>query len=136
MTTPRSATRPRSRREHDAERGAAAVEFALVVPLLVLLVVAIFEFGRAYHAQIALTAAAREGARVMAVTNRSADAISATRAAAPTLALSDGQIEVNPSSCSAGSNVTVRVTYPLSMITGLLGSGFTLNGHAVMRCGG
>jgi Flp pilus assembly protein TadG len=136
MLLRRYSSRRRVGREHDADQGAAAVEFALVVPLLVLLVVAIFEFGRAYHTQIALTAAAREGARVMAVTNRSSDAVSATRAAAPTLSISDGQVQVSPSSCTPGSNVTVRVTYPLAMLTGLLGGGFTLNGHAVMRCGG
>ncbi|HKU29947.1 MAG TPA: TadE/TadG family type IV pilus assembly protein, partial [Arthrobacter sp.] len=42
-----------------SERGAAAVEFALVAPILVLLVLGIMEFGRAYNAQVSLTNAAR-----------------------------------------------------------------------------
>jgi len=46
-----------------SDRGAAAVEFALVAPILILLVVGIAEFGRAYNVQNSLSAAAREGVR-------------------------------------------------------------------------
>lgn len=49
------------------DRGAAAVEFALVCVLLVMLLVGIVQFGRAYTAQLAVTHAAREGARAAAV---------------------------------------------------------------------
>ena len=49
------------------ERGAAAVEFALLLPVLLLLVFGIIDFGRALNAQITLTQAAREGARLAAV---------------------------------------------------------------------
>ncbi|SDY90895.1 TadE-like protein [Micromonospora pattaloongensis] len=45
------------------DRGAAAVEMALVMPLLLLLLFGIIDFGRMLHAQITLTEAAREGAR-------------------------------------------------------------------------
>jgi Flp pilus assembly protein TadG len=46
-----------------SERGAAAVEFALVMPLLLLLVFGIVEFGLIMNRQITVTHAAREGAR-------------------------------------------------------------------------
>jgi len=49
------------------ERGAAAVEFALVAPLLVLLICGIIDLGRAYATLNQLAAAAREGARIAAV---------------------------------------------------------------------
>jgi Flp pilus assembly protein TadG len=49
------------------QRGASAVEFALLVPIVVMLAFAIFEFGIAYHNYISLTHAAREGARLAAV---------------------------------------------------------------------
>ena len=49
------------------ERGASAVEFALILPILVMLVFGIFEFGIAYNNYISLTHAAREGARLAAV---------------------------------------------------------------------
>ena len=52
-----------------SERGAVAVEFALLAPVLVMLLLGITEFGRAYNAQVTLSSAAREGVRVMAIGN-------------------------------------------------------------------
>ncbi len=49
------------------QRGAVAVEFALIVPVLLLLVLGILEFGFGYHAWDATQNAAREGARLGAV---------------------------------------------------------------------
>jgi Flp pilus assembly protein TadG len=46
------------------ERGTALLEMALTLPLLLLVAVAIFEFGRAFQTWEVLTNAAREGARV------------------------------------------------------------------------
>src|SRR5215468_2467768 len=46
------------------EEGAALLEMAVVLPLLLFLAVAMFEFGRAYQTWQVLTNAAREGARV------------------------------------------------------------------------
>ena len=51
----------RSRR---SERGAALIEAAITVPIILLISVGIFEFGRAYQTQQVLTNAAREGARL------------------------------------------------------------------------
>jgi Flp pilus assembly protein TadG len=49
------------------ERGAVAVEFALLVPLMVVILFAIIEFGIALTRTLAYTAGAREGARYAAV---------------------------------------------------------------------
>lgn len=46
------------------ERGASAVEFALVLPLLMMILFGIIEFGIALYRQAILTNASREGARV------------------------------------------------------------------------
>lgn len=54
----------RLRRE---ERGAMVVEFGLVVPILLLLVFGIIDFGRAYYTLNNLTSAVREGVRRAAV---------------------------------------------------------------------
>ena len=125
------------------EAGAAAVEFALVVPILLLLLVGILEFGRVYNAQIELTAAARQGVRVMAIQNSQAAAKSATELAAPSLnpSLTDAQIAivsspVNTGLCAPGSTVTVAATYPLTFLTGMFGTSITLTGKSVMKCGG
>jgi Flp pilus assembly protein TadG len=56
--------RPRSRM---AARGQALVEFALVFPIAILLLMAVFDIGRAVFAYNGLTNAAREGARLAAV---------------------------------------------------------------------
>jgi Flp pilus assembly protein TadG len=124
------------------ERGAAAVEFALVVPVLLLLVLGITEFGRAYNVQTTLSGAAREGARAMAVQNSPAAARAAVQNAAAGIGLSDSQISVSPSACpsssiGSGTTVQVTITYPLSFVTNFFGSSpITLRGTAVMRCNG
>ena len=48
-------------------RGQAVVEFALVLPLVLILVISVFEFARAWNIQQVLTDAAREGARIAVV---------------------------------------------------------------------
>ena len=55
------------------ERGQAMVETAIVIPILLVLMVGIFEVGRAYETWQVLTNAAREGAR-MSVTPSSVEA--------------------------------------------------------------
>ena len=49
------------------ESGQSIVEFALVLPVLMLIVVGIVEFGWLFNGKITLTSAAREGARVAAI---------------------------------------------------------------------
>ena len=126
-----------------SECGAAAVEFALVVPILLLLLVGIIEFGRVYNAQIELTAAARQGVRVMAIQNSPSAARTATEQAAPSLnpSLTDSQVAIvsspiNTGLCTPGSTVTVTATYPLTFLTGMFGTTITLTGKSVMKCGG
>lgn len=51
------------------QRGAALVEAAMVIPILLLISAGIFEFGRAYQTWQVLTNAAREGARVAVLPN-------------------------------------------------------------------
>ncbi len=124
------------------ERGASAVEFAFVLPLLVLLVLGIAEFGHAFRVQGTLSAAAREGVRVMALQNDPAAARTAVRDAATTLdpGITDAQITITPSSCpvSASGSTLVELTidYPMPFLTGFFGDGLDLSGTGVMRCSG
>ena len=53
-------------RARGREAGQALVEFAMIVPLLVLLLFALVDFGRAFYTWLVVTNAAREGARVAA----------------------------------------------------------------------
>ncbi len=124
------------------ERGAAAVEFALVLPVLIILVLGIAEFGHAFQVQGTLSAAAREGVRLMALQNDPAAARTAVRNAATSLdpGVTNAQIVISPATCptlSAGStSVRLTVTYPMPYLTGFFGTGVTLTGTGVMRCNG
>jgi Flp pilus assembly protein TadG len=120
-----------------SERGAAAVEFAIILPVLLTLVLGIMEFGRAYNAQLSLTNAAREGVRVMAISNDPVAAKAAATNAAVSLnpALADSNISFSQPSCSPTQQMTVTISYTLSTITGFAGP-FELTGKGVMLCGG
>ena len=124
------------------DHGASVVEFAMIVPLLLVLVLGIAEFGHAFQVQGTLSAAAREGARVMALQNDPAAARAAVRDATPTLdpALTNGQITVTPAACpttsTTTSNVRVTVDYPMPFLTGFFGASVDLTGTGVMRCNG
>ncbi|WP_299954480.1 TadE/TadG family type IV pilus assembly protein [uncultured Modestobacter sp.] len=119
------------------ERGAAAVEFALVVPVLLLLLLGIMEVSAAFNTQATLSAAAREGARSMVSSGTVASARSAVQTAAGSLSLTS--VSITPASCvgaAAGTTVTVTVTARRTFVAGVLGSaGVTLTGTAAMRCG-
>ena len=110
------------------DRGAALVEFAILLPVLLLLVCGIIDFGRALNAQITLTQAAREGARVDSVCNATANANCGTTvqnrtvAAATGLhpALAPGLVSVTTCAQSAGQGVNATVTinsYPFTFVT-------------------
>ncbi|WP_138414200.1 TadE/TadG family type IV pilus assembly protein [Sinomonas gamaensis] len=119
----------------DRERGAAAVEFALVLPVLLALVLGIIDFGRVFNAQQTLTYATRAGARVMAIQNNQTAAISAAQtAAAPLGQIASSAFTVSPSTCTSGVQVTVTVTYTVPT-TGFFGT-FPLTAKGVMLCGG
>jgi Flp pilus assembly protein TadG len=124
------------------ERGATAVEFAFIVPLLIVLVLGIAEFGRAFQVQGTLSAAAREGVRVMALKNDPTAARTAVRNAATSLnpTITDAEIVISPATCPTvdGGNTSVRLTisYPMPFLTNFFGSGLNLTGTGVMRCNG
>ena len=124
------------------ERGATAVEFAMIMPLLIALVIGIAEFGRAFQVQGTLSAAAREGVRLMALQNDPAAARAAVRNAAASLdpGVTDAQIVITPATCptvNAGTtSVRLTISYPMPYLTGFFGSTVDLTGTGVMRCNG
>ncbi|WP_082612542.1 MULTISPECIES: TadE/TadG family type IV pilus assembly protein [unclassified Nocardioides] len=74
--------RARERRAHDeGQRGAAAVEFALILPILMILIFGIISYGMMLSFRQAISQAAAEGARAAAVAQRDADQVPNARAA-------------------------------------------------------
>jgi Flp pilus assembly protein TadG len=99
------------------EEGQALVEFALVAPILFLILFGIVQFGIAFKHSIALTDAVRAGARKATVSRSLADPVSATESAVLGAAsdLDPSQVKVKvtvPSGWTPGANVTVTATYP------------------------
>ena len=119
----------------DRERGAALVEFSLVLTVLVLVLFGIVEFARAFNAQVQLTHASREGVRVHAVTGDAEQAVTATRAAAPNL--DQLTLSVTVATCVPGEPTQVTTSYPVTYDIPLFGTAtINLSSTAVMRCGG
>ncbi|MGP4031547.1 TadE/TadG family type IV pilus assembly protein [Pseudarthrobacter sp. 1C304] len=115
------------------ERGAVAVEFALVAPILMGLVVSIVEFSSFYNLQISVTQAAREAAREMAVTDDAGLAAAKGVAGAPGVALAPGNFAFS-GACSPGATVTATVNFSRPALTGFFGPTVTVTGQGAMRC--
>jgi Flp pilus assembly protein TadG len=100
------------------ERGQAMTEFALVLPVLALLLFAVIQFGIAFNNHITVTDAARAGARKAAVSRGSGDpkrtAEAAVRASAAGLDQAQLDVVVD-SSFQRGTDVTVSASYPYSI---------------------
>jgi Flp pilus assembly protein TadG len=132
MSPPVEMADPGERRE----RGAALVEFAFVLPVLLLIVLGIIDFGRAYGAKQELIHATREGVRVYVVTQDYGEARAAFDAAATGLDPARVVKVSIPDSCTPGESVAVSATYSFDFI-GWWGSGNkNITSEAVMRCGG
>jgi Flp pilus assembly protein TadG len=99
-----------------SDSGAELIEFALVAPLLFLLVFGIFDVGLYFNRATTVTNAAREGARIASLPDKDDDAAKAVVGQYLTdsgLSVSDATIDVAPQALPDGScGKTVRVTYP------------------------
>ena len=115
------------------ERGAAAVELGLILPLLVLLLMGIIEFGRGYNARVTLSAAVREGARSLAL--GSGDPVAVTQAAA--VGLDESEVVVTLGECVPGQPAEVTAEYPMTYSIPFFGEGtWNISATGAMRCGG
>ena len=97
-----------------SDRGAAAVELALLMPILAVLLFGIAQLGLALSAKVSVTHAAREGARLAAVGASNGEVIAAAKARAGALDAALVQVSVGPASREIGDPVTVTVSYPFS----------------------
>jgi Flp pilus assembly protein TadG len=137
-----------------SSRGTALLEVAFILPLILLLAVGIFEFGRAYETMQVLTNAAREGARVAVLPAQPTDVVP-TRVKAylnagglvgdsAGITVTPTTIALNSTGSATASGSKVTVTYPFSfmviqpiakMVSGSssLGDAFTMTAVSEMR---
>jgi len=122
------------------ERGTALLETAMTLPLLLLVSVGIFEFGRAYQTWQVLTNAAREGARVAVMPSSPPGAAEARvrqymrtgqlpDEAAATVAVDSAAVVSIGAGTATATIVTVNYPFPfivLQPVARLLLSGSTL----------
>jgi Flp pilus assembly protein TadG len=100
------------------EKGQSMTEFALVLPILALLLFGVIQFGIVFNNYIQLTDAVRAGARKGAVgrhlQNPQGAVIQTVRDASTSLKQSDLNVSVT-SSWQQGSDVSVSASYPYSI---------------------
>lgn len=117
--------------------GQSLVEFALILPLLIMLILGMVEFGWILNGQITLTSAAREGARTAIIYETAGDAATAVQKAVKSSAASSSLINVNAHITTfdtAKRDAVVTVTADITPIIGLYVSSVVhLTGRAEMR---
>lgn len=133
------------------------MEFAIVVPLLLLILLGLIDFGRMFYVQVSLNAASREGARASSLGRTAAQVTQVVQASSPdtarlsslgaTALLTVPAPGACPSAPTATSTTAVTVSVPFTWIlpVGLLqfydpGSSradtFTLDSRSEMLCVG
>lgn len=126
------------------ERGQSMVEFVLVLPIFLLLVFGIVDFGMGFHAWLTVTNSAREGARLGAVRASNADIVTRVHNTADTLDAANMTVTVTNAQGNPGESVVVDVDYDYTLITpldnilgivsgGSVGPTITLSSSADMR---
>jgi len=135
---------------HRDDRGAAAVELALVISILFLLLFGIVQFGLAYHVHQGIQAAAREGARIASLPDSTSDQIAGrvtdalslvgSTETCPSPGVDEYCVTITPASARpcfgrSGQQVAVDVASKVRILIPLWDSPeVTLNGRGVFRC--
>jgi Flp pilus assembly protein TadG len=132
------------RKQATRERGQSLAEFALVVPIFLLILFAIVDFGMGFHSWITVTNSAREGARLGTVHATETQIVDRVKSTADTLDDSNLTVSVTNANGAPGESVVVDVSYQYDLITPLagimdffsgstIGSSLTFSSKADMR---
>ncbi|WP_242846768.1 TadE/TadG family type IV pilus assembly protein [Clostridium homopropionicum] len=121
------------------QKGQALVEFAIVLPILLMLVMGIIQFGMMLNSYLAIENASREGARAGIVGSTDAEIESLIIASSPSLNPADLTVSLTPSEANrrSGDTLTVTVTYnykfTIPIISSLFNNGKMITGQTSMR---
>ena len=129
-----------NRLQRRARRGAALVEFAVVAPILMLILLGTIEFGRVMLLKNSVTAAAREAAREATLPSSTEQTVTdAATNYTDQVSPETATVSISPLliSVEAGDMITVTVTIPASAISPLgstwMGENFQVGSSASMR---
>jgi len=130
---------PGQRGPDTRQNGAAMVELAIILPILIVLVFGIIQFGIAFNRVQGLHAAAREGARTASIpTNTAADVQARIDESLAAMNFVANPAAISPGGGCAGNRgnpITVTVTAPYTVAIPLLPNvNVTLTGEGVFRC--
>jgi len=118
-------------------QGQTLVEFALVLPVLLLLIIGSMEFGLVINQYLVLAEAAREGARSAALGGSDVQVTAVVKAAASQIDTTQLTVTILPTPRIRGSGATVTVKKPVQAITLLMNpffpAGYMVQGAATMR---
>ena len=115
MSATRDGTASRALRILRGEAGQSLAELALALPILMAVVIGIFEFGRAWNVRQTVTHAAREAARMAVIRTSSSDDIEAViedRLSAAALDPEQATVSVTGMGGLPGTATTIEVSYP------------------------
>jgi Flp pilus assembly protein TadG len=135
--------RPSKHRRHRRQRGQSLLEFALVLPLLLIFLFAIIDFGMALRSYVTITNAGREGARYAVTCQTDADIQNrVVSTSSGLLTTADVSVEFTPTGnpCSSGTypasppvdgQVEVEVSYLYEWISPIVGMANVLSGGVI-----
>lgn len=132
-------------KKSNPERGVAAVEFAIILPMLMVLLLGIMEFGYAFVLQASVSSAARVGVRSYAINWNDLDNGAASKATAVDQATfvlpqtSGAVTQFAITDCRPGIQTTMVIEYKYTSLTGMFDGvlrGISLTGMGSMQCGG
>ena len=106
------------------------MEYALVLPLLLLLIFGIVDFGRYFHAALTVDHAGREAARAASIGKSNVVDVAVQNGAS--IGLTSGQVQYS----KTAEEATIRIVYPITFITPVIGSlvgTLQVNDTTVMR---
>jgi len=120
-------------------KGQALVELALILPILLLFLFGIMEFGRIFGTYLTVTNAAREGSRTAVVGAIDTEIVSVIQNYTTILDSSKLIISISPEMGyrHRGDGVKVRVEYPVTIyapiISDIIGNPYSVAAETVMR---
>ena len=121
------------------EKGQSLVEFAIILPILLLLLFGIAEFGIMLNSYLTIQNVAREGARLGIIGGSDVEITSLIRATSPNLTVADTSITITPLEVNRKSGDTLQVTVnynyhmTIPIISSLVGNIIALTAQTSMR---